>query len=120
MGTKISELLTGEEANLEEMKGKTFTVDAYNILYQFLSNIRQRDGSYLTDSQGNVTSHLVGLFSRLSRLMMNQMNFIFCFDGEVPELKYGELEKRKEAKEKATTKYQEAIAKGNEEEMRKY
>ena len=120
MGTKITELFDGKEVSLLELKGKTFTVDSFNVLYQFLSSIRQRDGSYLTDSKGRVTSHLIGLFNRITRLMMNDMKFVFCFDGKVPELKHGELAKRKEAKQKAEEKYEAAKEEGDVKAMVKF
>lgn len=120
MGTKITELLEGKETSIEKLQGKTFTVDAHNIIYQFLSSIRQRDGSYLTDSKGQVTSHLVGLFNRMTKLMKKNMNFIYCFDGQVPELKHGELKQRRIKKEKAQEKYEKAKAKGDAKAMLKY
>ncbi len=120
MGTNITDLIHGRETSIEELRNKAYTVDAHNILYQFLSTIRQRDGSYLTDSKGNITSHLVGLFNRMTRLMMKDMDFIYCFDGKVPDLKHGELESRREKKEQAREKYEEAKKKGDIKEMFKY
>ena len=76
MGTKLKDLLIMKEVSLEELKGKKLVVDSFNILYQFLSTIRQRDGSLLMDSKGNVTSHLTGLFSRTTRLMKEGIKFI--------------------------------------------
>ena len=60
------DILEKETITLEDLSGKTLAVDAFNMLYQFLSTIRQRDGSLLTDSKGNVTSHLTGLFNRVT------------------------------------------------------
>ncbi len=120
MGLAITELLTPEKISIEDLKNKTLAVDTYNLLYQFLSSIRQRDGSLLTDSKGHVTSHLNGLFHRTTRLMAYNMKFIFCFDGEVPELKERERERRKELKIEAKKKYKEAAKKEDLEEMKKY
>ena len=36
-------------------------VDAHNALYQFLSIIRQPDGTPLMDTKGRITSHLSGI-----------------------------------------------------------
>ncbi|MBW2990105.1 flap endonuclease-1 [Candidatus Woesearchaeota archaeon] len=120
MGIAITDILTPEKINIEDLKNKTLAVDTYNLLYQFLSSIRQRDGSYLTDSKGRVTSHLTGLFNRITRLMTYNMKFIFCFDGEVPELKAKERERRKELKIKAQKKFRQAKKKEDLEEMKKY
>jgi len=38
-------------------------IDANNALYQFLTIIRQPDGTPLMDRQGRVTSHLSGILS---------------------------------------------------------
>ena len=50
--------------NVADLKGKTIAVDAFNALYQFLSSIRQYDGTPLQDKNGKITSHLSGLFYR--------------------------------------------------------
>jgi len=120
MGLAITELLKPDKVSIEDLRNKTFAVDTYNLLYQFLSSIRQRDGSLLTDSKGRVTTHLTGLFNRITRLMGYNMKFVFCFDGEVPELKARERERRKELKIKAQRKYEEAVKEEDLEKMKKY
>ncbi|MBN2142038.1 flap endonuclease-1 [Candidatus Woesearchaeota archaeon] len=120
MGVQITELLEGQEVSLEDLRNKTFAVDTFNLLYQFLSSIRQQDGSLLTDSKGRVTSHLAGLFHRITRLMAYNMRFIFCFDGKVPDLKKKERERRKDLKAEAQKKYEEAAQKDDVDEMKKY
>ena len=40
-------------------------VDANNALYQFLTIIRQPDGTPLMDHHGRVTSHLSGILFRM-------------------------------------------------------
>jgi len=120
MGLAITEILTPKEIKIEDLKNKTLAVDTYNLLYQFLSSIRQADGSLLMDSKGRVTSHLTGLFHRITRLMSYGMKFIFCFDGEVPELKHRERERRKDIKIEAQKKYEEAAKKEDLEEMKKF
>jgi flap endonuclease-1 len=104
MGTNIKEIVSKKEIGFEELKGKILVVDSYNIIYQFLSSIRQMDGSPLKDSKGNVTSHLTGLFSRTTRLMAYGLKLAFVFDGKPPELKFGEIERRVALKEEAKKK----------------
>ena len=98
MGVALTELLLIKEIDLEFLYNKVLVVDAPMWLYQFLSSIRQRDGSLLTDSKGNVTSHLIGLLSRISNLIQKNVKLAFVFDGEPPKLKHLTLEKRKEIK----------------------
>jgi flap endonuclease-1 len=120
MGTSIKEIISKREIGFEELKGKILVVDSYNIIYQFLSSIRQMDGSPLKDSKGNVTSHLTGLFSRTTRLMAYGLKLAFVFDGKPPELKFGEIERRVALKEEAKKKYEAAEKEENLDEMRKY
>ena len=120
MGVAITDLLNPKELRMDELKGKTLAVDSFNLLYQFLSSIRQSDGSLLVDSKGRVTSHLSGLFHRITRLMGYNMKFIFCFDGVVPDLKHKERQRRKELKVEAQKKYDEAAKEENLEDMKKY
>ncbi|MFA6073292.1 MAG: flap endonuclease-1 [Candidatus Woesearchaeota archaeon] len=120
MGAAISNILKSEELKIEDLKGKILAVDSFNILYMFITTIRGPDGSPLTDSQGRITSHLVGLFSRFSNLMEKGVKFIFVFDGLAPELKREERERRKQLKEEATKLYEEAKEQEHVENMKKY
>jgi len=120
MGLNIRDLLILKEIGFDELKGKTLIVDSFNVLYQFLTTIRQRDGTPLKDSQGNITSHLTGLFNRTANLIQKGIKLGFVFDGKPPELKKKERERRISIKEEAYKKYTEAVKKGDVEEMRKY
>jgi len=120
MGTNIKDLIVAKEISFEDLKGKMLAVDSFNILYQFLSTIRQRDGSLLKDSEGRITSHLTGLFNRTTRLMHHGIKLAFVFDGKPPELKQKEREKRKTAKQEAMKMYEQAKVKKDIEAMKKY
>ncbi|MCF7901719.1 flap endonuclease-1 [Candidatus Woesearchaeota archaeon] len=120
MGVAITELLEGKEVKPEELSGKILAVDAFNTLYMFLTTIRGADGSPLMDSKGNITSHLQGLFGRFSNLMEKGLKFVFVFDGQPPELKTKERERRKALKEEAKELYEEAKQKEDVENMKKY
>lgn len=120
MGVNFKDLVVRHPITLNELKGKTLIVDAHNTLYQFLSTIRARDGSLLTDHHGYVTSHLIGLFSRVTNLMQKNIKLAFVFDGKAPELKHKELTKRKELKQEAQRKYEAALEKEDVENMKKY
>jgi flap endonuclease-1 len=120
MGVAITELLPTSEIKISDLKGKTLAVDGYNILYQFLTTIRGPDGSPLTDSEGNITSHLTGLFSRTTHLLSLGIKLVFVFDGKVPELKRKELHRRRALKEEAAAKYESAKGRADVDEMKKY
>jgi len=120
MGVNIKNLLVRKEIAFTSLSNKKLAVDSFNVLYQFLSTIRQRDGSLLTDSQGNVTSHLTGLFSRTMRLLQYGMKPAFVFDGVAPKLKEAERARRKSLKLGALEKHKVAEREGNIDDMKKY
>jgi len=120
MGVNLKDIMIRHPVTFEDLAGKTLIVDGYNMLYQFLSTIRSRDGSLFTDHHGHVTSHLIGLFSRVTNLMQKKIKLAFVFDGKVPELKHKELAKRAELKHEAAKKYEEALASEDVEAMKKY
>ena len=120
MGTPITDVLITKELEITDLENKILAVDSFNMLYQFLSSIRQPDGTPLMDSKGRVTSHLIGLFSRITKLMEEGLKFIFVFDGKVPDMKKAERERRKKIKLKAVKLYDEAKDKEDIEGMKKY
>lgn len=120
MGLKIREIVSSREITLDSLKGKRIAIDSYNMLYQFLTTIRSRDGSLLINARGDVTSHLTGLFSRIVSFLEGGIHPIFVFDGKPPSLKHRERERRKELKQEAEAAYHEAAAEENVEAMRKY
>ncbi len=123
MGVNLRELIPQEavrEITLDELKGKLVALDAYNMLYQFLTAIRQPDGTPLMDSSGRITSHLSGLFYRTINLLEHGIKPIYVFDGVPPSLKEKELERRRRIKEEAEKKYRIAIEKAMYEEAKRY
>ncbi len=120
MGTAITSLLTSESITVEKLSGKILAIDTYNMLYQFLSTIRQQDGTPLKDSKGRVTSHITGLFFRTTNFMEKGLKPIFVFDGIVPELKNKERERRKNLKIEAQKEYEKAVLDENVEDMKKF
>mmetsp|Transcript_76008 Transcript_76008/g.215351 ORF Transcript_76008/g.215351 Transcript_76008/m.215351 type:complete len:398 (+) Transcript_76008:92-1285(+) len=102
--------------------GRSVAIDASMCLYQFLIMIRDnRAGSYqnLTNEEGKVTSHLVGMLSRTLKLMENGIKPVYVFDGKPPELKLGELAQRRAKREAAEKSLAEAQEKGDEEQIQK-
>lgn len=120
MGLQISEIVPKKEIEISDLKGKTLAVDAFNVIYQFLSTIRQPDGTPLMDSKERITSHLSGLFYRNMSLIHEGIKLIYVFDGKAPALKYGTQEKRQEIKDQAQEKYEQAKQDEDVESMGKY
>ncbi|MFW9857108.1 MAG: flap endonuclease-1 [Candidatus Thorarchaeota archaeon] len=124
MGTKIGPLIvkSRNEISLTDLSGKIIGVDAFITIYAFLARIRSREtgGGYFTDQEGNVTSHLIGLFNRMTSLLAHNISPVFIFDGEPPQFKAKEIKSRQEKKEQAEENRQEALARGDLESAMKY
>jgi flap endonuclease-1 len=106
MGVKINELVNEVKRTItfENLFKKVICIDAFNTIYQFLAIIRQRDGTPLKDFQGNVTSHLSGLFYRSINFLEHDIKPIYVFDGIPSELKLGTIRERRKIKEEAKEK----------------
>ncbi len=114
MGVNLTPIVLKQTTSLEGLRGRSFAVDAFNMLHQFLALIRTREGRLLTDPRGRVTSHLVGLVFRVTRLVADyRMSLVFVFDGVPPRLKQGEVEKRRALKRRAEAEYAEAVEAGD-------
>jgi len=111
LGVLLTPIIVKKNLTLGDLKSRSFAVDAFNVLHQFLALIRTRDGTPLMDRDGHVTSHLVGLAFRTTRLISDYgMRLVFVFDGKPPALKSGEVEKRREIRRRAEKEYQKALS----------
>ena len=120
MGLNIREIIPRKELQISDLKGKMVCVDAFNTLYQFLSTIRQPDGTPLMDNKKRITSHLSGIFYRNVNLLSDGIKLVYVFDGEAPDLKIKTYKKRKEARDIAKGKYESAKQEEDIEEMKRY
>jgi len=117
----ITELVEPRQIELESLCGKTIAIDAYNMMYQFLSSIRDRmTGEPLRDSKGRITSHLSGLFYRTARMIEVGILPVYVFDGKPPDFKDETIAQRREIKEVAREKWKEALKAGDAEAVRRY
>lgn len=106
MGVDLGELVELEEIEFADLNDKVIAIDAMNTMYQFLSIIRERDGTPLKDSDGNVTSHLSGLFYRSINLLEKNIRPVYVFDGKPPQLKSKEAKERRKKREEAREEWQ--------------
>jgi len=119
MGVNLKRFVKPTPLKLADLNGKVLAVDAYNIIYQFLTSIRQPDGTPLKDSEGRITSHLSGLFYRNINLMRQGIELAYVFDGEPPSFKKI-LSEREERKKLAEKKYEQALQEGDVTRARVY
>ncbi len=118
MGVNIADIIIAHEINIKELKGKIISIDAYNALYQFLSIIRQPDGTPLRDHAGRVTSHLSGLLYRTANFLAEGIKPVYVFDGRPPELKMRTIGERIKIRMEAKEAWEKALKEGNLEEAR--
>lgn len=113
MGVNLSDLTEPKSMEMEDLRGKKVAIDTYNIVYQFMSAIRQPDGYPLCDSKGRTTSHLTGLLYRTASLIEAGIEPVFVFDGKPHPLKQATLDGRKERRDKAEQEWKDAVERGD-------
>ncbi len=113
MGVDLSDLVVAKDLEPRDLMGRTVAVDAYNAIYQFLSVIRQPDGTPLMDPRGRITSHLEGLLNRNANLVEMGLRPAYVFDGIPPERKEATVRERRERRESALRDWERAKAEGD-------
>ena len=119
MGTKLGAIIKADTISLSNLTNRKIAVDAFNTLYQFISIIRQPDGTPLKDRKGRITSHLSGLFYRNLNLLEQGIQPVYVFDGVSPKLKSKEIERRRAIRKDAYEKWERAKEEGRIEDARK-
>jgi len=120
MGCDLGDLLTKKELKLGDLKNKKLGFDAYNVIYQFLSSIRDQYGNPLQNEDGQITSHIVGLFYRMTNILETEIKPVFVFDGKPIAEKINTIEKRNEIRNIAKEKFREAMESEDYENARKF
>ena len=117
MGVNLEPILIKHKTHIRDFSNSVVSVDAYNQIYQFLSGIRQPDGTPLMDSSGRITSHLSGLFYRTISLMDEGLKPIYVFDGKPSAMKLRTLEERKSIRENTERELEKAIMTSDREKI---
>jgi len=111
MGVNLTPIIVKRVVSLEDLRGRSLAIDANIYLHEFIALIRTREGRPFTDTEGRVTSHLIGLAFRTTRLLTEyQIRTLFVFDGKPPRLKEAEIEKRRAQRRKAEEEWKEALS----------
>jgi flap endonuclease-1 len=118
LGLDIADIAHGEAKRLADFKGRVIAIDGYNTLYQFLSSIRQPDGTPLMDSKGRITSHLQGVLNRTVNFLEAGIKPAFVFDGKPHPLKSGVLDERSMLRERARQDWEQALKDGDLEKAK--
>jgi flap endonuclease-1 len=104
---------------LDSYFGRKIAVDASMHIYQFMAVVGRQGDQVLTNADGEVTAHLVGMMYRTSRLLEAGVKPVYVFDGKPPTLKGGELAKRGAKREEAKQQLKEAKERGDEATVEK-
>lgn len=121
MGVALRDIIADykKPVGFESLAG-TAAVDANNALYQFLSIIRQPDGTPLMDQRGRVTSHLSGILFRTATFLTRGLKPVFVFDGKPAALKQGTIDERRKIRSEAAEAWKDALERGDEEAAYKH
>ena len=117
LNNNYPELIKTLEKPINNNFNKTkIAIDISIILYQVIIAIRN-SGTDMLNSQGEVISHILGLFNKTIVLLKLNILPIYVFDGKPPEFKSKILQTRRDIKYKAYSKLEEDLS---EEEKIKY
>ena len=120
MGVALRDILNDYKAPVGwDSLGGIAALDAHNALYQFLSIIRQPDGTPLMDREGRVTSHLSGILFRTVNFIEKGIKPVYVFDGAPPAFKQETIALRRSQRKEAGERWQEALERGDTEEAYK-
>jgi flap endonuclease-1 len=94
---------------LEELGGSVVAVDAHNWLYKYLTTtVKFTDSAAYTTDDGDEVANLIGVVQGLPKLLEASITPVFVFDGVPTDLKAGEIESRREARERAEERLEAA------------
>jgi len=120
MGVKnLSQILKSQNVEIREavplpkLSNRILAIDGYNQLFQFMSSIRDVSGGSMVDSEGRITSHLIGLLTRNCVLLQYGIQPVYIFDGKSHPLKTKEKERRREVTRLAEIEYKKALDDGD-------
>lgn len=113
LGVLAKRFNLGQQILPEKLIGKILVVDALVTIYQMLATIRGPDGYFLVNSQGRITSHLVGIFNRECHLMGMGIRSVYVFDGPPMAIKTKVIQTRKEEKRRFYDRFLEAVRIGD-------
>ena len=106
-----------QNKEVKDFSGKRIAIDISILIYQVVIAIRN-SGSDLTNSNGEITSHILGLFNKTIYFLENGIIPIYVFDGKPNILKQKIIDLRKQIRSKALEKLNDENT--TEEEKIKY
>ncbi|MGM0590289.1 MAG: flap endonuclease-1 [Halobacteriota archaeon] len=110
----LRDLAALSEVSFDDVAGSVVAVDAHNWLYRYLTTTVKftRDEVYTT-AAGEEVANLVGVVQGLPKFFEHDLTPVFVFDGSVTDLKAEEVAARREQRERAQTRLDEARERGD-------
>jgi flap endonuclease-1 len=105
-----------KKSNKLNYKYKRVAIDISILIYKIIISVRNSGADY-TNTKGEITSHILGLFNKTIDLLKNKIIPVYVFDGKPPKIKEKTLEDRKLVRQKALDKLEKA---DNEKDKIKY
>ncbi|WP_224335491.1 flap endonuclease-1 [Haloprofundus halobius] len=114
----LRQLAALSEVSFDDLDGRIVAVDAHNWLYRYLTTTVKwtRDEVYTT-ANGEEVANLVGIVQGLPKFFEHDLVPVFVFDGGVTELKDDEVAERREQREKAEERLEDARERGDHIEV---
>ncbi len=92
-----------------DFEKKMIAIDISILLYQVIIAIRN-SGADMINLQGDISSHILGLFNKTINLLKMNIIPIYVFDGKPPEFKTKLINLRREVKNKAYEKLSQELS----------
>ncbi len=86
--------------DIKELKGKTIAIDTSMLIYRYVIAIRNT-GKDMLNNDGDLTSHLNGIFYKTLTFLDAGIKPIYIFDGAPPAIKDALLKERRKKKNDA-------------------
>ncbi|ADJ15039.1 flap endonuclease-1 [Halalkalicoccus jeotgali] len=110
----LRDLAAIETVPFEDLSGAVVAVDAHNWLYRYLTTtVKWTADDVYTTAEGTEVANLVGIVQGLPKFFENDLVPVFVFDGVVTDLKDGEIDDRRAAKERAAAEARNARERGD-------
>ena len=103
-----------KEVSFDELDGTFVAVDAHNWLYRYLTTtVKFTDDRVYTTDDGEEVANLIGIVQGLPKFFEHDLTPVFVFDGGVTELKSDEVQRRREKRESAEERLEDARDRGD-------
>ncbi|QSG15869.1 flap endonuclease-1 [Halapricum desulfuricans] len=111
----LRDLAVIEDVPFAELQGSVVAVDAHNWLYRYLTTtVKWTSDDVYTTSDGEEVANLVGVVQGLPKFFEHDLTPVFVFDGAVTDLKDDEVKQRREKREAAEQRLEQARERGDD------